>query len=74
MIKLTKNSRVSTIIFKVTAGTGKKARNETSAALAPIFPRKRNVKRNSPVVRYLLDTSNDEYFIREMERRRTEPY
>ena len=45
MIKLTKNSRVSTIIFKVTAGTGKNARNETSAALAPIFPRKRNVKR-----------------------------
>ena len=45
MIKLTKNSRVSTIIFKVTAGTGKNARNETSAALAPIFPKKRNVKR-----------------------------
>ena len=40
----------------------------------PPKTRKRNVKRYSPVVRYLLDTSNDEYFIREMERRRTEPY
>ena len=40
----------------------------------PSKTRKRNVKRNSPVVRYLLDPSNDEYIIREMERRRTEPY
>ena len=40
----------------------------------PSKTRKRNVKRNSPVVRYLLDPSNDEYIVREMERRRTEPY
>lgn len=35
---------------------------------------KRKTEKKDPVIRYLLDTSNDEYFIREMERRRTEPY
>lgn len=36
--------------------------------------RKRKTEKKSPVIRYLLDPSNDEYFIKEMERRRTEPY
>lgn len=37
-------------------------------------PVKRNIKHYNTKIRYLLDPSNDEYFIRMMEQRRTEPY
>lgn len=40
----------------------------------PIPKSRKQVKANTMTYRYLMDIANDEYFIREMERRRTEPY
>ena len=40
----------------------------------PKLVRNRKKEQNNNVIRYLLDTSNDEYFIQQMEHRRAEPY
>ena len=40
----------------------------------PKLVRNRKKEQNNNVIRYLLDTSNDEYFIQQMEHRRGEPY
>ena len=55
--------------------------SDTELAIKDLFvekpkprPKRRKRAETNTNYRYLLDTSNDDYFIREMERRRTEPY